>query len=343
MTWRGWGLALGYRIESLQVLRFLAAISIAARHLPGSSLNALDPSGFGVDVFFVISGFIICLVADGRRPGEFLWDRVARVVPLYWVLTLAVTAVAMLAPSLLNSTSAEPLLVLQSLLFIPFMKASGAMQPILFVGWTLNYEMFFYVLFALCLVAGRLAPVLMLTLLGGLAAAGHLVDFRLAPLEFWTDGYIIEFGLGILLCLAWKRWPFPAGFAALGAIGLVAVLWQQASPLPLPRELAYGVPAMLVVAGALALRIERRGLWVPLIALGNASYALYLSHPYVVLGADAVTRRLGLDQGAAALATDVLALGLACLVALVINYGFERPAQRWLLRIGPVRRRPVAT
>ncbi len=330
------------RIESLQVLRFVAALSIAARHLPGSPLNALDPNGFGVDVFFVISGFIICLVADGRRPAEFMWNRVARVVPLYWALTLAVTAVALVAPSLLNSTTADPWLLLQSLLFVPFMKASGQMQPILYVGWTLNYEMFFYALFALCLFAGRAAPVLMLMLLAMLAVVGYLVSFDLAPLAFWTDGYILEFGFGIVLCLVWKRWPFPTWMAVLGVVGLAAVLWQQASPLQLPRELAYGVPAMLLVAGALAVRIERRGLWIPLIALGNASYALYLSHPYVVLGADAVTRRLGLDQGMAALVTDVLALALACVVALMLHYGFERPTQRWLVRVGPVRRRALA-
>lgn len=327
------------RIESLQVLRFVAALSIAARHLPGSPLNALDPNGFGVDVFFVISGFIICLVADERRPGEFMWDRVARVVPLYWALTLAVTAVAVLAPSLLNSTTADPWLVLQSLLFIPFMKASGEMQPILYVGWTLNYEMFFYALFALCLFAGRAAPALMLGLLAVLAAVGYVLRFDFAPFAFWTDGYILEFGLGIVLCLVWRRWRFAPALVVLAPVGLALVLWQQSSPSPLPREVSYGVPAMLVVAGTMALRIRRAGLWVPLIALGNASYALYLSHPYVVLGADAVTRRLGLDRGVAMIVTDVLALLAACLVALAIHYWFERPAQRWLLQVGPVRRR----
>lgn len=327
------------RIESLQVLRFVAALSIAARHLPGSPLNVLDPQGFGVDVFFVISGFIICLVADERRPAEFMWDRVARVVPLYWALTLAVAAVALVAPSLLNSTTADPWLVVQSLLFIPFMKASGEMQPILYVGWTLNYEMLFYGLFALCLFAGRAAPVLMLGVLALLASLGYLVQFEIAPLVFWTDGYILEFGLGIVLCLLWRRWRFAPPLVLLAPVGLALVLWQQTSQVPLPREVAYGVPAMLVVAGTLALRIERKGLWAPLVALGNASYALYLSHPYVVLGADAVTRRLGLDRGAAMIVTDVFALLAACLVALAIHYRFERPVQRWLLRIGPARAR----
>jgi len=333
---------LAERIESLQVLRFVAALSVAAGHLPGSPLNALSLKGFGVDVFFVISGFIICLVADGRSPGEFLWDRVARVVPAYWALTLGVTAVALVAPSLLNSTTADPMLVLQSLLFMPFMKASGEMQPILYVGWTLNYEMFFYALFGLCLLAGRAAPALMLVLLVALAGAGYLVRFDFAPLVFWTEGYILEFGYGIILCLAWRLRRFPSWVAVVGVIGFAAILWQQTSPLPLPRELAYGVPAMLVVAGTLALQIDRHGLWAPLIVLGNASYALYLSHPYVVLGADAVTRRLGLDQGVAALVTDVLALAMACAVSLFIHYRFERPTQRWLLRLGPARRRAAA-
>lgn len=330
------------RIQSLQVLRFVAAISIAARHLGDSPLNVLDPGGFGVDVFFVISGFIICLVSDGRRPGEFIWDRAARVVPLYWLLTLAVTAVALLAPSLLNSTSAEPMLVLQSLLFIPFMKASGAIQPILFVGWTLNYEMLFYALFSLCLFAGQLAPKLMLAVLAGLAAVGYLVEPTAPPLAFWTDGYILEFGYGIVLCLLWRRWRFGPWLSVLGGIGLALVLWPTWTALPLPREIVYGVPAALAVAGTLAVQIERTGFWLPLIALGNASYALYLSHPYVVLGIDAATRRLGMESGAVAIVADVMALVLACLVALLIYHGFERPAQRWLLRHGPERRHPEA-
>jgi exopolysaccharide production protein ExoZ len=107
--------------------------------------------GGGVDIFFVISGFIMVYTTQSHHVGPFSFfvNRVVRIVPIYWLLTLAVFTLAVIAPHLLGATRAAPSELLKSLLFIPFAKSNGAVQPILFLGWTLNYEMFFYMLFAL--------------------------------------------------------------------------------------------------------------------------------------------------------------------------------------------------
>ena len=162
-----------YRPE-IDGLRAIAVLSVIFFH---AGLDAIPGGYLGVDIFFVISGFIICFVADDRRPAEFMWDRIARVVPLYWLLTLAATAVAFIDPSLFKSTIADPALVLQSLLFIPFVKANLTMQPVLFVGWTLNYEMFFYLVFALCAPLAAWVRVGLITLgFVGLALLNPLLE-----------------------------------------------------------------------------------------------------------------------------------------------------------------------
>ena len=107
-----------------------------------------------MDLFFVISGFVIFSLTEHQviGPRRFLLDRLARIAPLYWLATLlAFTAVSLGLP--LYGCSSDPLLLLKSLLFIPAYSPNGHLWPTLLLGWTLNYEMFFYLLFAvfLCL------------------------------------------------------------------------------------------------------------------------------------------------------------------------------------------------
>jgi exopolysaccharide production protein ExoZ len=147
-------------LPSLQILRFVAAFSVVLFHLGsgiavelGSSDNVFDFGTVGVDIFFVLSGFIISYTARPERGiGYFAIRRFARVVPLYWLLTLSVIAIVTIKPSLLNSTTVTYDAVVKSFLFIPYEKSSGAVQPLLFLGWTLCYEMFFYVIYATCLM-----------------------------------------------------------------------------------------------------------------------------------------------------------------------------------------------
>jgi len=117
-------------IRNIQALRALAAYLVVFVHLDALILLAGEPKfgNGGVDVFFVLSGYIMVHVTRAGQvsPGRFLLNRIARVAPLYWMLTVAAFLIAAIAPALFRSTSADPLQVLMSLFFIPFQKAPPA-------------------------------------------------------------------------------------------------------------------------------------------------------------------------------------------------------------------------
>ena len=133
------------KIEIIQVLRFFAAFSVMMVHLPIIGFGI-----WGVDIFFVISGFIMMYVTENNQKN-FLIKRIIRIVPLYWILTLGVFSIAIFYPDLLNNTTANFEHLIKSLFFVPFDKNSSGHFPILFLGWTLNFEIIFYILFSISL------------------------------------------------------------------------------------------------------------------------------------------------------------------------------------------------
>jgi exopolysaccharide production protein ExoZ len=278
---------------NVQMLRAIAAFLVVFVHLaslaemtglPGESMAF---GNCGVDLFFVISGMIMVMTTAGGRqtPLGFLRNRLTRIAPLYWTATLAVFTVALVTPALMQTTTADPVQLAESLAFIPFQRANGAMHPTVFVGWTLNYEMAFYVVFA----AGMLLPsrVLGLAVTGAamLAAvvAGQLAAPRNPILEFYSQPLILEFAggmaLGLLLPLlpVTPSWRWPAIVAGVAAFALMlSDTWLLRGH---DRALMFGAPAVVIVAAAVV--AERAGLrayagWIQL--LGAASYAVYLTH-----------------------------------------------------------------
>ena len=135
-------------LRNVQVLRAFAALLVIFVHLDQllSRLGVPLFGGAGIDIFFVISGFIMVYTTMDREitPWSFMADRIARIVPAYWAATLGVFFLALVAPSLLQTSHMQWDELFKSLVFVPFRKATGLVQPVLFVGWTLNYEMFFY-------------------------------------------------------------------------------------------------------------------------------------------------------------------------------------------------------
>ncbi|WP_289014219.1 acyltransferase, partial [uncultured Methylobacterium sp.] len=253
----------------LQYLRGVAALMIVYFHavgpverLTGTALP-VSFSGSGVDLFFVLSGCVMWLSTHGREvgPGPFLLNRLVRVAPLYWILTLAVAGLAFAAPALLRSTAFDPAHLVASLLFLPWPNPRyPGLFPVIIPGWTLNYEMFFYAVFALMLpfrpawrAAGTLAG------LGGLVLVGQMVQPGSGLAAFYTDAIVLEFGLGVLVgALFTSRIAVPPraalAAAALG-LGLLAALDGT-----LPKLVAASLPAALVVGG---LALYERGAAVP--------------------------------------------------------------------------------
>lgn len=353
-------------IAAVQILRGAAALMVAwhhARHEAGLMAGrgagpALDsttllPWWGGVDLFFVISGFVI-VHAGGRlagRPGahvRFLAHRVARVVPLYWLVSLLYLALALTRPDLLGEAAAlarDPSALVASFLFWPAARPDGTIQPLYGLGWTLNYEALFYVLFAAGLGLGRRGAVAWLCgTLTVLVAVGALVPGLPVPLRFWSDPIVLEFAAGAGLALAYRAGFRPAlpvriALAILGVLGLVlaalvlAGLGEADGGL---RPLLVGGPAVLLVAAALGpardvaqvarLPFPMRGL----VGLGDASYALYLVHPFALRLVREGLLRFGLAPALHPWGSMTLMLAVSVAASLAVHRRVERPLTRAL-------------
>jgi exopolysaccharide production protein ExoZ len=345
------------------MLRGLAALSIAVLHAPydadglavrlGRDFTPFGPVPWaaGVDVFFVISGLIMVHASRSLfgRPGAqglFLARRIARIVPLYWAVPTLYLATALAAAGLLNSAILEPWPILASYLFIPFERPDGAVQPLYSLGWTLNYEMFFYALFALALAwPSRRAVLKLMGLMVGLVALGRAVALP-QPFAFWTDPIILEFvfGLGLgLLQAEGTRLSRPVRLAAvLAALAILCL-----NPLPpevlgaFGRAAAWGFPAALLVAAAALGRERTRPATGALrwgATLGDASYALYLLHPFAIRAGSAAAVLTGFGALIGPWGYVAVVLAAAVALAVAVHRWFEQPmtdlARR---RLEPVR------
>ncbi|MDE8345589.1 MAG: acyltransferase [Acidocella sp.] len=286
------------KIISIQYLRAFAAMSVAVYHILNQvefQTRAILPLHIllsaGVDLFFCVSGFIIW-TTNWYSPlplRRFAWNRITRVVPMYWIFTLFALCVAPFSHYAIRGLSLHG--AIYSLLFLPY--TSWNMWPILGVGWTLNYEMFFYALFALVLlVAGRhrLFPAI-ITSLCTLVIIGLLARFTAPALQVYTNILLLEFVFGILIgwLVTTSRLPTHTGFAAACLIiGFVLLLLSPhpAGQPPTPwRGIVWGIPCALILMGTIALERSAANFQrLPkLILLGDASYALYLTHAYPIM------------------------------------------------------------
>ncbi len=293
-------------LRSIQILRALAATLVVVSHSLHDSgyiaaqigQPAIDfpyfDGGFGVDIFFVISGFIMIYTTAGSfgQPGAastFLKRRFARIAPLYWLMTAALISVSVVAPKFLNVPIENWRSIVSSCLFIPDIRGSGEVRPILAAGWTLNYEMFFYAIFACCLTLPLRRGVIWLSgFFVVLALFGSLFALPGIVLPFWANSIILEFIFGVLIGLACLAKRSLSATAALTLAALAVVLatalgpwwgWNQI----LPRLFYGGVPAaLLVAAAALGPSLSPTRFVTLLVAIGDASYSLYLTHPFVI-------------------------------------------------------------
>jgi peptidoglycan/LPS O-acetylase OafA/YrhL len=337
----------------VQALRAIAAVSVAFVHTANDAVTAgSDPAGViesvvrampwvaGVDIFFVISGFVI-IHASGSlfaQPGgwaRFLRRRLTRIVPLYWALTALFLLTLVLRPMAVRGDIGGAGYILASFLFLPWPRPDGLMEPALGLGWTLNYEMFFYLVLTPFLLLRRGRAVLASGLaLCVLVAAGRYAGFG-PQLAFWSDPIILEFVIGMGLALAVDAGLRLPGWLRLILIAAaIAILHQQAGGPGISRVLSFGLPGALLVMAAVTGRAPRPGSWPTrtLIRLGDASYAMYLFHPFVMRGATLVSAHLGRRSETSGILTVLLSLIVAQLCALAINAWFERNVTALLRR-----------
>ncbi|MBA1204473.1 acyltransferase [Pseudomonas capeferrum] len=274
----------------IQYLRGLAALFVIVYHslvMAAVAPYFQNPVGdFGVDIFFVISGFVMWITTDNKRKGtlHFWWARVLRVAPLYWFFTLLIISAALILPSLFfNSRGIDPVFILKSLLFIPAQNPDvGDVTPVYTIGWTLIYEMFFYFLFGFGLLIDDMRKrfTFIVMLFSGLALCGMLVNFKDPVLATYTGPLILEFLAGVVLGYFRRHLlnlgpKVGAGLVMAALTTLMLVHADQSS-----RFWIYGIPSLALVSGVVVLEKYIQGTVkkIPLF-LGEVSYSLYLSHP----------------------------------------------------------------
>lgn len=320
----------------VQVLRFLAAFAVVAFHawgvapegykVPDSTIAfVLSHGGHGVDLFFVISGFIIFYATHRATltAGAFLRRRVERIVPLYWLVTLAVTLLGLTLPDVFGTPGWLTLRhILKSLAFTSF---SDGEMPVVYVGWSLEFEMYFYLAAALLMALTKNVWRNIVVLFSALVIAGQGpgVATAMGPYAFFADPLILEFVLGVIVGMAFVNgrveWPVLA--AAVCAIGVVLTVD------PSSRVITSGIPsACLVAAAAFASRKRVAHSWFErvLARLGDASYSIYLAQVNTVWFATMAL--VALIPGIPPLLLVLAVSAIVTALGLALNILIERPA-----------------
>ncbi|GAA4109705.1 acyltransferase [Nocardioides fonticola] len=326
-------------------MRFVAAGLVVVTHATFYAGERLDPSfptwhfgEIGVPIFFVISGFVMVVSTQdlvGKDDGwkYFSARRGTRIVPLYWTATTVKLLTMVVVPGAVLHAALSPQTVLSSYFFLPSYNADGELRPLLGVGWTLIFEVFFYIIFAIGMRVSRRpalfsTAVLLPVAIGGFALPG---DVR-GEWTFYFSGVLLYFVMGMWIGALWtKRLDGPIRMLAIATV-TVAACWSSASaatgsPSPSHYLLAPTIFLLTLVAeSTIGARLPR---WF--LIGGDASYALYLFHPIVAPAVPALMSKFGLVYPW----LSVVGGFGAALVAGIIGYYFiERPAleqtrRRW--------------
>ena len=360
----------------IQALRFVAAMLVVLAHSTAMVNERMHLDMFkwragwsGVDIFFVISGFVMAISSRTllqRANGWkiFITRRLIRIVPLYWVATTLKLATIIALPALALDSPLELWNTIASYLFIPtFDDTSLLAAPLLKVGWTLNYEMFFYAIFTLALFLGK-SPLKFTAAIFAIAVAVNLFSTPKFPYAYgFLEPILMEFVMGMLVAkLCMRVNNINAGVntglniglnigaknffdkllqyisttkagAIIGAVAVVisfAIMFNCAEQPMWWRWAYWGIPSMVIVlVAALGEPALRKVMPKILATLGDSSYSLYLFHTFTVPLLGTLMLKLKLAQPTLALAACIVISPLVC---LAIYAWFELPMTTRLKR-----------
>jgi exopolysaccharide production protein ExoZ len=336
------------QFRGIQVLRFVAAALVVITHATLTVVERLHTPGFvvwgkgavGVDMFFVISGFVMVvssrtLIARADGWYVFFARRLVRIVPLYWLATSIKLLAVLFVPALALHSAIDGFHVVASYLFLPARNVEGEVAPLLAVGWTLIYEMFFYAAFALAMWA-RTPPVLTVAVVfAALAGAGLMFGYRSGPaVTAYANPIILEFVMGMLIArMRMSGVKVSARVAGIVlAIGVSAIVFSDQMPVRVGIVL-WGLPAALIVAGIVYLE-PLVGPRLPRIflTLGDASYAIYLFHSLLVPAIGVALAKSGFRDPIVCI---FVSLAASFLVGWLIYRIAEKPSTEYLKRLIP--------
>ncbi|MBI1181792.1 MAG: acyltransferase family protein [Alphaproteobacteria bacterium] len=343
------------KLEWLQAGRAFAALSVASLHAAGAVARHVDApylvlfggGHVGVDIFFVISGFIMMHVHGkeiGRpeRAAHFVYRRVTRIYPLYWVVFALVIPLYFAFPDAGDGRHRELSNLLTSFFLLP-----SASKPLIGVAWTLVLEMIFYAVFTVLILSRRWGAMLfaawiaLILLHAAIRPAGDPVVGTLLNVR------CLEFMAGMVVAVWASHLPgrMAVASAITGLVGLVAAAlvllpgWYEG-----PRPMAVQVVLMVFCAGAVAglvsMDVARVGRAPRLVVvLGNATYSIYLVHWLIGWVLTRVLQRVGAYH---VVPSGVIYGGIVLAMAaggVVVYFLVERPllalaARYWRLLAG---------
>jgi peptidoglycan/LPS O-acetylase OafA/YrhL len=342
-------------LRNVQGLRAIAALMVVIAHVSGPegfeeryfggswTTWANLPGTTGVDLFFVISGLIMTVTTwrSFDMPGgprRFLWRRVTRIYPLYWLITTPILLLVLVSPGSVNWDAGNPSDIVASYLLLP---QDG--RKLLLVGWTLVYEMYFYLLFALAMWLGRRWFGWVIGAWGLLTVTLHVaVDSPGNPYVSLVSSLLsVEFVFGVVIGYAvvrgWLRLPravLAVGVAAVaGVLAYVGASGWTAFPSETVRVLGPGLAMAVVVYAAVALEV-RRNVIAPrfLQRWGDASYSMYLIHVPVLTAVGAVLVKLVTPNSVLHTIGIVAAPAFMIMVALICYRVIENPLHQFFRR-----------
>jgi len=295
MKWLTWKTD---EIKSIQILRAIAALSVVNVHATGAKdYNLLYFGSFGVDIFFVISGFVIAFVIT-KDTSHFMLKRFFRICPMYYLATLVAAVSLFVFPQLINNeVSLSVVGFIKSLLFIPSAENGG--KPVLGVGWTLQFEMFFYLVMYISLLLLRnkkYAPYLCIVLILLYLGVAQVIRPNNYALKYFNNDLMLEFVYGVILfkCYEYVKTKnlninsvAKIIMSAIGAISCYGfMIFINSNQLYVTYRCVYfGLPSLLFVISLLALEKNMKDTnWTRVfVKIGEASYIMYLLHYHIVL------------------------------------------------------------
>lgn len=345
---------------SIQAIRYAAALLVVLDHGIATYSEKIHATNLvstgwrlgeiGVSIFFAISGFIMLLShfddfgAQGSVP-RFAWKRITRIYPLYWIASLIYAAKTLLSGGLVTVAT-----LALSLLLIPYPGANGAVEkPVYGLGWTLQYEMFFYAVFAFSLLFKRTLgiAICVVTFLIGVASIGLYGDHAWPVVDYLFRPIVLFFVSGMFVFLGW-RWlsrrrgeggfTFSAGGLAIGSILLLGAIYLGAYEWS--RPFAWGalfIAALspLVIASfddTHADSVKANGMRM----LGDATYSLYLTHSFVIGPVARLSSRVWADVP---LAVYLIVCVIVSTLVAIATYRFvEKPLMKRLASAAPRRK-----
>jgi peptidoglycan/LPS O-acetylase OafA/YrhL len=343
-------------IKSIQILRAIAAFMVAYLHSTGrGGVNLLPHIGaFGVDIFFIISGFVIAFIVT-KDAKYFLIKRIIRIVPLYIIATLIMVLACILFPEKINKVVATVPAFIKSILFIPY-KIKTKFEPtgpLLEQGWTLNSEMFFYVIMSLCILLVRNKKYIVMTCTGILVImiiVLNSINSDIFIVGYYRNGLFPEFVYGILLFYVYDYFKHKhkgyllvknpvINMMVFGTIAIISFGCLAGTVLSKyninNRNVYWGIPALFLVFSFLNMDKQIKenafvGFWLK---LGDASYALYIFHTFIAMFFTRivfVNMIAGNTSFAVSLILEIIIMASTIFGSIVIYTILDKPIQNYL-------------